>query len=61
MNLQPILNKDFLQAHMKLEFDVLGVAGNLAKYLVHSPKIKTLINYSCLHRVPKSQTICFGS
>ena len=36
MNLQFILNKNSPQAHMESEFDVLGVARKLMKYVVHS-------------------------
>jgi hypothetical protein len=38
MDLQPILNKNTPQAHMELEYDMLGVAGKLMKYVVHSSK-----------------------
>jgi hypothetical protein len=34
MNLQCVLNKDSPLAYMKLEFEVLGVAGKLNKYEV---------------------------
>jgi hypothetical protein len=34
-NLQPILNKNSLWAHMELEFDVLGVTQKLVKYIIH--------------------------
>jgi hypothetical protein len=40
LNLQPILIKNSPQAHMELEFDVLGVGGKLMKYVVHSSKRK---------------------
>jgi hypothetical protein len=40
MNLKPILNKTLPQAHMELEFDVLGVPGQFVKYIVHLSKIK---------------------
>ena len=32
MNLQPTLNRNSPHAHIKLEFDELGVAGKLDKY-----------------------------
>jgi hypothetical protein len=36
MNIRWILNKTSPQAHTELEFDVLGVAIKLVKYVVHS-------------------------
>jgi hypothetical protein len=38
MNLQSILNENSPWAHTELELDVLGVAGKLIKYVVHSSK-----------------------
>jgi hypothetical protein len=38
MNFQPSLNKNSPHAHMNLGFEVLGVAGNLEKYIVHLSK-----------------------
>jgi hypothetical protein len=35
MNLKPILNKTSPRTHMESEFDVLGVARKLVKYVVH--------------------------
>ena len=35
MNLEPILNKNSLLAHMEFEFNVLGGIGKLVKYVVH--------------------------
>jgi hypothetical protein len=40
MNLQPILDKNLPQAYMELEFDKLGIAIKLLKYLVHLSKRK---------------------
>jgi hypothetical protein len=36
MNLQSILNKNSPWIHTESKFDVLGVAGKLVKYEVHS-------------------------
>jgi hypothetical protein len=40
INLKPTLNKNVPQAHMGLEFDVLGVARKLVKFEVSCPKQK---------------------
>jgi hypothetical protein len=40
MNLKPVLNKTSPQAHIELEFDVVGVPGKLVKYVVHMSKRK---------------------
>jgi hypothetical protein len=40
MNLKPILNKTLPEAHMELEFDVLGVPEKLVNYVIHSSKRK---------------------
>jgi hypothetical protein len=40
MSLQPILNKNSPHAHIKLEFDKLGIARKLVKYASHSFKRK---------------------
>jgi hypothetical protein len=40
INLIHILNKYSPWAHIKLEFDMLGVAKQLVKYVVHLSKIK---------------------
>jgi hypothetical protein len=40
INLKPVFNKTSPQAHMELDFDVLGVHGKLVKYVVHSSKRK---------------------
>jgi hypothetical protein len=40
MNLITALNKTSLRAHTELELDVLGVLGELVKYVVHSSKRK---------------------
>jgi hypothetical protein len=45
MNLKLILNKTSPQAHMELEFDVLGVPRKLVKYVVHFLKRKIEINF----------------
>jgi hypothetical protein len=37
MNLQPVLNNSS-RVHMELEFDMLGVAGKLVKYVVYWSK-----------------------
>jgi hypothetical protein len=42
MKLQPILNKNSPWAHMELEFDVLGVARKLVKFVVQSSKRKEI-------------------
>jgi hypothetical protein len=42
MNLQPILNKNSPHAHKELEFDVLGIAGKLVKYVVLSEEIEKI-------------------
>ena len=42
------LNNSSPQAHVKLEFDVLGVAGNLLKYVVHLSKIGKKIKFFLL-------------
>jgi hypothetical protein len=40
MNLKPVLNKTSPHVHSESEFDMLGVAGKLVKYVVHSSKRK---------------------
>jgi hypothetical protein len=40
MSLKPFLNKTSPLAHTELEFDVLGIAKKLVKYVVHLSKIK---------------------
>ena len=40
MNFQTIFNKNSPCAHMELEFDVLGIAQELVKYVVHLFKRK---------------------
>jgi hypothetical protein len=40
MNLKPIMNKTSLRVHTESKFDVLGIPGNLVKYLVQSSKRK---------------------
>jgi hypothetical protein len=40
INLKPVMNKTSPWAHIKSEFDVLGVPGKLMKYVVHSSKRK---------------------
>jgi hypothetical protein len=37
-NSQPILNKNLSWANMESEFDMLGLARKLVKYVVHSSK-----------------------
>jgi hypothetical protein len=61
MDLQPILNKNSPQALTKLKLDVLGVAEELMKYVVHLSKRK--IEKTCFssHIVPKQQTISLWS
>jgi hypothetical protein len=60
MDLQPILNKNSPQAHMELEFDMLGIAGKLVKYVVHLSKRKKLKNkYFSFHILSKHQTTSF--
>jgi hypothetical protein len=38
MNSQSILNKNSPWAHMKLDFNMFGIAGKLGKYVVHLSK-----------------------
>jgi hypothetical protein len=38
MNLEPILNKNSPWAHIKLDFEVLGVTKKLVKYVIHLSK-----------------------
>jgi hypothetical protein len=40
MSLIHVFNKNSPRAHTESEFDVLGVHGNLMKYVVHSSKRK---------------------
>jgi hypothetical protein len=40
MNLKRILNKNSPQAHTESEFDMLGVLGELVKYVVYLSKRK---------------------
>jgi hypothetical protein len=40
MSFIPLFNKNLPQAHMELEFDVLGVHGKLVKYVVQKKKLK---------------------
>jgi hypothetical protein len=40
MSLISVFNKNLPWAHTESKFDVLGVYGNLAKYVVHSTKRK---------------------
>jgi hypothetical protein len=40
MSLIPVFNKNLPRAHTESELDVLGVHGNLVKYVVHSFKRK---------------------
>jgi hypothetical protein len=40
MNLQPVWSKNLPRAHIKLELDVVGVAGKLVKYVVYSSQNK---------------------
>jgi hypothetical protein len=60
MNLKPILNETSLQAHMELEFGVLGVFRKLMKYEVHSSK-KKIMKMIFLHTsYPNSNRPVFG-
>jgi hypothetical protein len=38
MNMQPVLNKNIPWIHVQSKFDVLGVAKELVKYVVHLSK-----------------------
>jgi hypothetical protein len=38
LNLQPILNKKSPWVHMESDFEVLGIAIKLAKYVIHLSK-----------------------
>jgi hypothetical protein len=40
ISLIPVFNKNLPRAHMESELDVLGVHGNLVKYVVHLSKRK---------------------
>jgi hypothetical protein len=57
-----VLNKTSLRAHTELELDVLGIPGELVKYVVHSSKRKKLkIIYFSSHKLPKQQSTNFCS
>jgi hypothetical protein len=40
MSLIPVFNKNSPRAHTESELDMLGIHGNLVKYIVHSSKRK---------------------
>jgi hypothetical protein len=56
LNFQPILYKNSPQAHTKLEFDLLGVAKELVRYVLHLSQKKFEKKHFSSHRVPKQQT-----
>jgi hypothetical protein len=53
LSLEPVLNKNLPWAHTELKLDVLGVAGKLVKYVVHSSKKKMEKIFFPTHRLPK--------
>jgi hypothetical protein len=56
MNLQPVLNKNSTRALMELEFDVLGIAMKLLKYVVHlSKRILFFLNVFLLIWCPNNK------
>jgi hypothetical protein len=62
INFQTILNKTLPQARMELEFDMLGVAGKLVRYVVYLQKKGTKwFKYFFSHSVPKYLTSNFWS
>jgi hypothetical protein len=63
MNLNTILNKTLQRAHMKSEFDVLGVPRKLVKYVVYLSKRKKekkkKRKKDSSHKLPKLQSTSF--
>jgi hypothetical protein len=53
LSLEPVLNKNLPWIHTELKLDVLGVAGKLVKYVVHSSKKKMEKIFFPTHRLPK--------